>query len=260
MIYSQFQKPPLSSQINWSHPLSRGLVGAWLMNEGSGNILQDVTLNNNTLNTTGVWSGGNQQYNGASTYASMLKSLMLGWGYPLTMTVRFSGAAQSDKRIFAFGSSASDTPIYAIGTGNPTTSKCHILIRNDNSDLLVNLDTATTVMDSLPHTVTFVDYLGTTALYVDGVRDSTNFNYSPSWSMSLNRTAIGALLRAGVGSFFSGNVYFALYHNRALSAQEVAQLYQSPYAMFEHRPVWMDYVASGAGIPVLMVNQRFRRL
>src|SRR4030042_101428 len=29
-------KPPLGSQINWGHPLSRGLVGCWLMNEGGG--------------------------------------------------------------------------------------------------------------------------------------------------------------------------------------------------------------------------------
>ena len=28
--------PPLGSQINWGHPLSKGLVGCWLMNEGRG--------------------------------------------------------------------------------------------------------------------------------------------------------------------------------------------------------------------------------
>ena len=32
------EKLPLCSQINWGHPLSQGLVGCWLMNEGGGKM------------------------------------------------------------------------------------------------------------------------------------------------------------------------------------------------------------------------------
>ena len=42
-------KPPLGTQLNYSHPLSQGLVGYWLMNEGSGNQLNDLSLNGNDL-------------------------------------------------------------------------------------------------------------------------------------------------------------------------------------------------------------------
>ena len=33
---SRFTKPPPGAQINWSHPLAQGLVGAWIFNEGAG--------------------------------------------------------------------------------------------------------------------------------------------------------------------------------------------------------------------------------
>lgn len=36
-------KPPVGAQINWGHPLSRGLVGCWNFNEGSGDRVSDAT-------------------------------------------------------------------------------------------------------------------------------------------------------------------------------------------------------------------------
>lgn len=38
-------KPPVGSQVNWGHPLTQGLVGCWLMNEGGGLILKNIALN-----------------------------------------------------------------------------------------------------------------------------------------------------------------------------------------------------------------------
>jgi hypothetical protein len=39
------QKPPLGSQINQGHPLSQGLVGCWLMNEGGGEYIRNIVTN-----------------------------------------------------------------------------------------------------------------------------------------------------------------------------------------------------------------------
>jgi len=41
-------KPVRGIRLNKSHPLVRGLVGCWLFNEGSGNIVQDSSGNGNT--------------------------------------------------------------------------------------------------------------------------------------------------------------------------------------------------------------------
>jgi len=52
-------KPPLGSLPNFGHPLTRGLVGLWLMNEGGGNIVQDLSGNGyiGTLNDV-TWQAG----------------------------------------------------------------------------------------------------------------------------------------------------------------------------------------------------------
>jgi len=42
-------KPPVGSQIDWSHPLSCGLVGAWLLNEGNGLVGYDLLKKHNCL-------------------------------------------------------------------------------------------------------------------------------------------------------------------------------------------------------------------
>lgn len=44
-------KPPVGSQINWGHPLSQGLVGAWLMNEGGGKFIDLISLKLNVSQT-----------------------------------------------------------------------------------------------------------------------------------------------------------------------------------------------------------------
>ena len=36
------QKPPIGTPIDWSNPLTRGLVGVWAFNEGSGNSLCNI--------------------------------------------------------------------------------------------------------------------------------------------------------------------------------------------------------------------------
>ena len=42
------QKPLMGRKVNWSHPLSKGLVGCWLMNEGGGNAIFDLSGNGHT--------------------------------------------------------------------------------------------------------------------------------------------------------------------------------------------------------------------
>ncbi|MBU0598822.1 LamG domain-containing protein, partial [Patescibacteria group bacterium] len=40
-------KPLLGVQLNRSHPLAKGLVGCWVMNEGAGNKIYDLSGNGN---------------------------------------------------------------------------------------------------------------------------------------------------------------------------------------------------------------------
>jgi len=52
-------KPPVGSQIDWGHPLAKGLVGCWLFNEEGGKIIEDISGNDNDgAMVNAVWSGG----------------------------------------------------------------------------------------------------------------------------------------------------------------------------------------------------------
>ena len=53
------QKPILGRGINWGDPLARGLVGYWLMNEGVGNKVYDLSGNGRTGTISGaLWTAG----------------------------------------------------------------------------------------------------------------------------------------------------------------------------------------------------------
>lgn len=47
-------KPPLGVPINWRHPLAKGLVGYWLMNENGGTHVADLSGNGNHGTLTGM--------------------------------------------------------------------------------------------------------------------------------------------------------------------------------------------------------------
>ena len=56
-------KPIRALQINWSHPLARGLTGCWLMNEATGEIVADCgpRRNNGTFHYSTIapaWNSG----------------------------------------------------------------------------------------------------------------------------------------------------------------------------------------------------------
>jgi hypothetical protein len=63
-------KPSLGTPLNPHHPLSRGLVGAWLFNESGGLVLRDNSLHRNhgTLVGGSIWTGGGLSFDGVNNY------------------------------------------------------------------------------------------------------------------------------------------------------------------------------------------------
>ena len=62
-------KPPVGSQINWGHPLARGLVGCWLLNEGAGRKAYDLSeyRNHGTLTSMAIPPTPNSGWNPGRT-------------------------------------------------------------------------------------------------------------------------------------------------------------------------------------------------
>ena len=77
-LYGRWQtKPPPGTQIDWTHPLTRGLVGCWPMNEGCGTIVHNMApsrkVNHGAIVNGATWvpsrgGGGISTVTGSSHY------------------------------------------------------------------------------------------------------------------------------------------------------------------------------------------------
>ena len=257
MRFPQTNKPPLGSLINWAHPLAKGLVGCWLMNEGSGNRISDLSGNGNNGTLIGAnglptWvpgrSGPALSFDAVDDYAIVphSSSLNLGntvtfasWIYPTSFTGYRTVVAKAYS-VFWFGLDGGSGRIQ-LWVGNVA----------NQSDGAVQLNKWSYIAATWNGTT--INY------YINGLYDSFDSNANSATTNLLNMY-IGAD-REGVTDptyFFPGLIDIVHIYNRALLAQEIWQLYAFPYAMFERRPYWMNYVAAG-GL-VIPVSKHVRSL
>ena len=251
MRYPQFQKPPLGQQINWAHPLAKGLVGCWLMNEGAGNRIYDLSGNGNTgsLISTTKWvagrSGSVLSFNGTSDYVDVGSNAIIKPVSAITVSawVKFNSLTADIRAISDWHQSVIEDRwiFYEI-----SATEIYWYVCNANG-VGIGYVSYTPALNTWLHLVGV--YNGSVVtLYVNGVSVGTPASLSGNMNAgsAVNTVRIGK--QAETGWCFNGLIDDVRIYNRALSASEVQQLYVNPYAMFERRPVWMDYVAA-AGRP-----------
>lgn len=125
-----------------------------------------------------------------------------------------SGSPQIDKRIMAEGSSLSTSPVYSpLQSGDNGTfsdsDNISVFIRDDTAFVLIANESVspTGALDGTRHTYAVRDN-GTQVIgYVDGTESLTQtFNGGSRTALTLNRFAIGALLRSTVSSEWTGSI------------------------------------------------------
>lgn len=242
VIAPEAGKPLLGRQINWSDPLTRGLVGCWLMNEGSGGRINDYSGNGNhgivSADNAPVWTGGesgpaldwaaqsgDDYYNcGAGSSLDITGEITIVASFkPVTdqtfLTIcgkegtssywLFQSPAESRELGFYAGGSISysDRPIYTVGEW------CHVVCASKGA--------------------------GGTLWYINGVLRGT---LSECGNMASNPTDplyIGIDPRDQTDYGFDGVLNYIYIYNRILSASEIAQLYREPFFMSKRVPIWM---------------------
>ena len=268
-FYDPWRKPLFSEypQINWAHPLAKGLVGCWLFNEGSGNRVYDLCRSSDGL-FANISTGGfvSSERGPAVSLNSSGSSERIGCGVSSALDVnnRITMMAYVNFRVLAnyqyFFSKGMDVQ-YQLDTGGTTGSCCRIVIFNSAGSAVVNIEGPAGTLVTNKWLQVIGTYDGTNAnIYVNGVLAKQGAVADFVFKATTNPLELG-------NSYGNNNGVNCLYlmgglWNRALTPQEVSQLYQSPYAMFERRPVWMNYTAPAVGlsIPVAMLNQRYRRI
>ena len=147
--------------------------------------------------------------------------------YSLSIWVKGDGTIQTDRRIFSEGSTTGNNPLVTLGTATVLGStSVRPFIRNDAGTALLNGPvSARPVLDNTWHHLVWVDSNGVTRLYIDGTLDTTSLRYTRSGTFTLDRTSIGAVVRAAVGNQFAGTLDEVATWNRALSYTEVQSIY-----------------------------------
>lgn len=236
-------KPILGEQIDWSHPLASGLVGCWLMNEGSGSTVQDLSGNgkHGTLGAT-TWAAGK--------FGSCL-------GFDGGDTINITGFSLSGSYTWSFWVCSTDT------TANTDLFDCQtgrMIVLWRQSDMLTLYDGNYRYFGSTPssgwHHVVFVASATTLtcSCYMDGVQSGITRTYTP---VNIGGSVAIGSRYSGDDNYFNGLMSSCAIYNRALSASEIAQLYREPFGMIvQDRPeLYVTAEAPAGGGQFIMVSR-----
>jgi hypothetical protein len=216
--------------------VSNGIVAYWPLDQvtntppdspdlysGNDMILSNMDSNSlvpgrfgNALTFDGLTQFG-RRTNGVAIYSLT--------NYSISFWVNADPTGQNDRRVFSEGSSLNANPLFTLGTDPTATSQSlSVLLRNDGNVAILNgVRSTRPVFDSTWHHVVWTDANGKGRLYIDGNLDETDYTYARG-ALTLDRTSIGAVLRAGLGNFYFGNIDEPATWNRVLNWTEIQQV------------------------------------
>ncbi len=237
-------KPPLGSQIQAGHPLAQGLVGAWLMNEGGGSCVNDLSGNPNTGTIIGAtWVGGKFGscliFDGSSTYVSMGNGSGVFSAQNMTISVwalsHTATPADYAKVIFHYNSG---NRIY-LQYGTSSTPQMTWQVGDSVLSYAVNLE------EMVWKNYVMVLRAGTDlSIYLNGSYVSSVTIAGPTafsnWHLGRNDL--------GESSYWDGLIDDVRIYHRALPAAEVQELYVRPFGIFQRRPIELWTGAKAAAV------------
>jgi len=235
-------KPRLFRKPKLSIPISKGLVGLWLMNEGSGNIVQDLSGNGNNASITAgeniVWAAG--QTGSATKYEESAVDVLATTltdvaAQDMTLIIKFKiDDLTNEHDVFGF-----NTNFYMHRSGGST-----VLRTTGGGWSSLNIGTVAANV----WYVSAITITGTTVTkgYLDGafVREDAD----------ITGLAGGSPFVLGDRNVvphkpFKGLIEYCYIYNRVLSASEIQQLYREPFCMFYCDPIELWTGAMGGGVP-----------
>ncbi|GAF75305.1 unnamed protein product, partial [marine sediment metagenome] len=224
------------TQLDATHPLADGLVGLWLMNEGTGDEVADLSGINNLSITEAVWNsakfGSGLYFDGEDDYLITGSQALRGYysgrtTITLGVWVRYTESVTYSVPIGWFWSEtcciniSSGKPQFRIGVGGTKAATSPDAYKDDKWHFLV-----ATYDGGLPN--------ANIKIYVDGILKDTTDAPGVIDSAS-DYFAIGVANGNSTGSSnsygYEGYIDNAFVSANALSATEIEQLYAEPFAM-----------------------------
>ena len=215
--------------------ITSGLLAYWPLNELTDST-PDLSGNNNTLWATNMDDfnivdgrrANAPTFNGADEFLTRTNApggTLPAYAYPaysVTLWVLGYYTNQADRRVFCESSFLNNSPLMSIGTDQAATNaSVDIFIRNDNGGNPLNhRKSILPAFDGNWHHIAWVDNNGFAQLYVDGVRDTMNFNYTRG-ALTPNIDTLGAVYRTNAQALFNGMIDDAAVWRRSLTQSEV---------------------------------------
>lgn len=236
-----YQKPPIGVQLNTNHPLGQGVVGYWLMDEMGGGIAYDISGRNvnATLTNGPVYNNDGLNFDGNNDYAKAdVRSTIQGFPFTLCGWVRSTSSDTSYRIILCIGSNGANRGWFTIQARPVSATAMRFGMAADNNDLGGGSDDyqdTTSYSSSCWHFVCAVFVSATDRrLYVDGrLLASRTGSVTFNTAITTGSTYIGARNLRGspaIASYWLGQSKNLRIYNRALTANEVSELYSNPYA------------------------------
>jgi len=241
---SNIIKPFRGAQLNKAHPLAHDIVGAWLLNEGSGNIIFDASGygHNGAITASPIWAAG--PTGGVLNFSLSVDNdtiiipatskfdSVVGANSEYTISTWFKTDATSigsTQYLFMKGRISEESPAIGLRV-NVSGVIEHSFFGGGSSRVLTGMKT---VDDQIWHHVvaTYSALGGRHVIYVDGIEDNSGVQTIQIDAHTYN-VSIGSRV-SQISDEFDGNIAQTYFWNRALTVAEVRSLYTDPYAMFE---------------------------
>jgi hypothetical protein len=239
--YPLQQKPMLGSMVNWGHPLSQGLVGCWLMNEGAGNLVKDIALGNNGTTSGTLWSpsqcGMALNFDGATSYENItLRRTFIQSNFSLCFLFKIDTIDKTTRYIFDSGyTSPYDPNGLNITFINDDYNDNRLTVRIYDSDgYSISINPANVISTSVLYwlVVTYNNLTKVGNLYLN--KDFGTKTAPTARNGQATPNTLGSYTNNLFG-FFDGSIVYFYAYNRVLSPQEIQSLYVAPY-QFIQRP------------------------
>jgi hypothetical protein len=256
-------KPQPGVMLNPLHPLSKGLVGCWMFNEGAGSIAHDMTkhglhgaLTNMASNVQGSgWggskSGGGMHFDGTDDYITIADNALLDLPSAGSVVVSFNCRSQ--------GGAES-----VLNKGAYTTSRFNQYFMDWKWGDVTHMEIVVGDGSTSQSVATGASLTVDTDYQVIGTWDGTNLTiyvngkYSNSAAQTVTPYDDGGPMCFGsldASSYrFDGIIDEIRIYNRALSAFDVEQLYYDPFCNLLRTPLRRYYVPA-AGPTGAIMNQ-----
>ena len=239
--FSNIKKPTIPVEIDWSNPLTEGLVGCWLFNTGGGETWIDLTGNNTSLgdsheverkvsqgvevaNFTGASNSGGISLGESTLPLSFHDTNECSFIFKANLRNNGAGSA----RLIARGTNGNMSDGWALWFA----SSNRLLKFGIDNDYANEMVAGTAFEYGVPHTqgLSYSGVDDTGYWYFNGDTDGNTTESSPAFSDATRKVGIGNRGdRVGGDRQLEGDLHFLYVYNKVISSNEHKSLYEQPY-------------------------------